>query len=140
MTTTANIHDILAKAGIKPTAQRIAVTRYLTDHITHPCVDEIYSHLLEDYPTLSRTTVYNTVKVLHEHGFVNAIDIDPAEGQRYDINTEPHAHFICTSCSGITDIPLSQLPQLPPGYEADEIQVSYRGICPNCRKKETTTI
>lgn len=50
--------------NIKPSVQRIAIMKYLMEHRTHPTVDEIYTALSPTIPTLSKTTVYNTLKTM----------------------------------------------------------------------------
>lgn len=129
------IATFLLDHGIKPSAQRIAVAGYLAKHLTHPTVDEIYSDLLHDYPTLSRTTVYNTVNLLAENGCLTTLDVDSL-GTRYDFNASPHAHFVCDECGAIHDIPLGPLPSLPEGFEATSIALNYRGLCPACKAKK----
>ena len=54
----------LQNHNIKPSVQRIAIMNYLIEHRTHPTVDEIYTALSPSIPTLSKTTVYNTLKLL----------------------------------------------------------------------------
>ena len=61
-------YDYLLSYNIKPSVQRIAIMDYLLAHKTHPCIDEIYMALCDDIPTLSKTTVYNTLKLFVEHG------------------------------------------------------------------------
>ena len=60
--------NCLKKSGVKPSLQRIAILDYLLSHATHPAVDEIYETLVKDIPTLSRTTVYNTLHLFAENG------------------------------------------------------------------------
>ena len=67
---------ILLSYNIKPSVQRIAIMDYLLAHKTHPCIDEIYLALCEDIPTLSKTTVYNTLKLFVEHGAALMLTID----------------------------------------------------------------
>ena len=54
-------YDRLLKYSIKPSMQRIAIMEYLMEHRTHPSADEIYTALSPSMPTLSKTTVYNTL-------------------------------------------------------------------------------
>ena len=56
----------LVERGIRPSVQRIAIMDYLIKHPTHPTIDEVYQSLCENVPTLSRTTVYNTLRMLSE--------------------------------------------------------------------------
>lgn len=54
----------LIEHNIRPSVQRVAIMQYLLDHRTHPTADDIYTELVKTMPTLSRTTVYNTLQLL----------------------------------------------------------------------------
>lgn len=69
-------YDYLISYNIKPSVQRIAIMDYLLAHKTHPSIDEIYLALCKDIPTLSKTTVYNTLKLFVEHGAALMLTID----------------------------------------------------------------
>ena len=103
--------DYLAKYGIKPSVQRIAIMEYLMEHRTHPSTDEIHSVLIKWMPTLSKTTVYNTLKLFTEQGALMALGIDD-RNIRYDIDVSDHAHFICLGCGKVYDIPVDHLDKL----------------------------
>ena len=60
------VKQYLLERDIKPSVQRIAVMTYLLEHRTHPTVDEIYLELQDKIPTLSKTTIYNTLKLFVE--------------------------------------------------------------------------
>ena len=49
----------LSAAGIRPSAQRIAILEYISACRCHPTADDVYSSLVEQNPTLSRTTVFS---------------------------------------------------------------------------------
>lgn len=127
----------LLKVGVKPSLQRIAIMEYLLTHATHPTVDMIYSDLAPAIPTLSKTTVYNTLKVLSEQGAILSLNIDE-KNVRYDGDISAHAHFRCKSCAGIFDFPLegdgfSRIKN-PDNFLVTECQVYYTGYCEKCRK------
>ena len=69
--------------GVHPSQQRLAIMDYLMKHRTHPTADEIFTALLPSMPTLSRTTVYNTLKVLVEHNAILNINIEE-KNARFD--------------------------------------------------------
>lgn len=133
---TTELIKMLADAGIRPSVQRLAIFRYISSCESHPKADEIYESLVKDNPTLSRTTVFNSVRLLAEKGLINDIDIS-ADSTRYD-STEhlPHAHFMCRNCKRIFDIPMdmSNLPT-PVGFQCDNVNVLYKGFCPECSKQ-----
>lgn len=131
---TPEIAELLQANGIKPSAQRIVILRHLMSHRVHPTVDEIYTSLQPEHPTLSRTTVYNTLKLLSTTGIIKAIAAENGESTRWDYSESPHAHFLCVGCGSVTDIPvtLSELPGLPEGYRITDIGITYKGRCPRC--------
>jgi Fe2+ or Zn2+ uptake regulation protein len=130
-------YDLLISHDIKPSVQRMAIMNYLTCHRTHPTVDEIFKALSPTIPTLSRTTIYNTLKLFAQQGVVQIINIDE-RNEHFDADMSVHAHFQCKSCGRIYDVPLIAR-RLPgendlkkEGHRIDEKQVFFKGICKNC--------
>ena len=134
-------YDYLLNYGIKPSVQRIAIMDYLLAHLTHPSIDEIYMALCEKIPTLSKTTVYNTLKLFVEHGAAMMLTIDE-KNVCYDAELKAHAHFLCKECNKIFDLPLQLHTQEriekveATGFHVDVVQEYFRGICPCCLQKE----
>lgn len=54
-----DIASMMHKAGVRPSVQRIAIMSFVGNSRLHPSAEEIYRHLHEAMPSLSRTTVYN---------------------------------------------------------------------------------
>ena len=131
-----NISMYLSGYGIRPSVQRIAIMRYLQNNRTHPTVEEVYEALRTQIPTLSKTTVYNTLKLFIENGAALYVGIDE-KNARFDGFTEPHAHFRCKRCGRIIDLPINVQNFLPKDFKGD-IEETYfyiKGICENCYKK-----
>jgi len=127
-------HNYLRQFSIKPSVQRSAVMDFLLKNRIHPTIDEIYSALSPTMPTLSKTTVYNTLDLFVERGAVRALAIDE-KNARYDVDVSAHAHLMCRSCGAIRDIfnldsALFQIPQTM--FKIDTVEISYFGICENC--------
>lgn len=136
--TTSYITEYLMSKGIKPSAQRIAIMRYMMENRIHPSVDEIYTALVNEYPTLSKTTVYNTVWLFAESGAVEVLSID-RNNTRFDYNEKPHAHFLCNSCGKIHDVELNATPTISTSPEIADIKSSsiyFRGICRHCAETQ----
>ncbi len=62
--------------GINLSHQRLKVLESLCQNQCHPTVDQIFTDLHQEMPTLSKTTVYNTLRILAEAGLVRVITID----------------------------------------------------------------
>lgn len=124
----------LESKNIHLSYQRLKVLEYLIENHCHPTADKIFTDLLEDIPTLSKTTIYNTLKILVEAGLVRAIAIECSE-TRYDITTQNHGHFKCESCGKIYDfaIDMDRLTSTDLKiFKIHEKNVYFRGICPEC--------
>ena len=125
--------------GIRPSMQRLAIMDYLINHPIHPTIDDVYQALSNKVPTLSRTTVYNTLRMLSENQAAQMITIDEHR-VCYDGNVESHVHFYCKKCGKIIDLFGEQAPRLEgektvEGNIIQEEQLYYKGICAKCAKK-----
>ncbi len=124
----------LKNKNIRLSHQRLKVLEYVANHRCHPTVEQIYTNLHNEIPTLSKTTVYNTLNALVEAGMVRLITIGDNEG-RYDINTDNHGHFKCESCGEIFDFDInidSFNSKDLRGFNITKKDVYFKGICPRC--------
>lgn len=130
--------EYLQNYGIKPSLQRIAIVEYLMENRIHPTAEEIYNALYIKVPTLSRTTVYNTLKLFTEQGAVLSLVIDE-KNIRFDIDTSFHAHFQCCRCNKVYDIPVEPNQLLQVRQIGDllvtESHLYYKGYCKVCNNK-----
>ena len=128
-------HQYLRQFSIKPSVQRSAVMNFLLKNRIHPTIDEIYLALSPSMPTLSKTTVYNTLDLFVARGAVRALAIDE-KNARYDVDISAHAHFMCRTCGAVRDIIdlKSSMFQIPESgkFKIDSVEISYFGICKNC--------
>lgn len=134
-----DLSQYLKDHGIKPSFHRIKTLEYLNTHHNHPTVDMIYNKLIKEVPTLSKTTIYNTLTLFLEHGIIMALSIEGTE-IKYDLNSHPHLHFKCLKCGRIFDIILNEEISFLDrkslnGHQVKECQVNYKGICKECIKK-----
>ncbi len=110
---------------------------YLYQKEGHPTVDEIFHALSAVIPSLSKSTIYNTLYTLVEAGLVRDVDIDRIEN-RYDIVLSSHGHFQCNICGKIYNFKVI-IDQVPvDGLEEFEItqkNVYFKGLCPACNKQ-----
>ena len=131
--------NTLKSFNINPSVQRIAIMNYLLTHRTHPSADEVYKNLNEAIPTLSKTTVYNTLELLSENGAALMLTIDE-NNICFDGDTSPHAHFLCKKCGKIYDLPIASsvkevMEMSSDGHVIDEVHYYYKGTCKNCLAK-----
>ena len=128
----------IKQKGINLSHQRLKVLEYLYQNQCHPTVEEIFTGLHKEMPTLSKTTVYNTLRILVGAGLVRIINIEDNE-TRYDIIVENHGHFKCESCGTIynfrIDVDLLISEDLN-SFKIDDKNVYFKGVCPRCLSNE----
>lgn len=128
----------LNEHSIKPSTIRIKILQYLMDNRIHPTVEEIYKKLIDKIPTLSKTSVYNTLELFLENGIVQLVNIDEKES-RYDIDTSFHGHFKCEKCGKVYDFNITAK-ELGEDNLKDfcikDRKIYYEGICKDCLEKD----
>jgi Fur family transcriptional regulator, peroxide stress response regulator len=129
---------LLKEKSIKITPQRLEILKYLDENRTHPTADQIFTSLKEKNPSLSKTTVYNSVDILRNHGLIQTLTISNSE-LRYDFEYDMHHHFLCKKCGKIINIDV-ECPNLGKmlecGHNVEEVQGYFKGICKKCLKQE----
>ncbi len=128
------IKEYLTQNNVKPSYPRLRIMEYLTERRNHPTADMIFHALVEEMPTLSKATVYNTLNLFAEKKVVMPINIENNE-IRYDATVSLHGHFKCLECGAVYDFTVHhiehELEELK-GFQIDNKNVYYKGICPEC--------
>jgi Fe2+ or Zn2+ uptake regulation protein len=86
---------------------------------------------------LSKTTVYNTLKVFIDKGIAMAITIDERE-VRFDAEIRMHGHFKCYKCHQVYDFEMADQTadvDALEGFDIMERQLFYYGLCEHCNHK-----
>ncbi len=128
---------MLAEKGIKPTYQRLRILEYMNKNMKqHPTVEMIHEELLKDIPTISLTTVYNTLNTFLAKGLVDGVTITGTE-TRYDLDVSSHHHFLCKHCGKIVDIEVQCAyaegeKTVVRGNKIEEVHGYFKGICKEC--------
>ncbi|RKD26745.1 hypothetical protein BEP19_16220 [Ammoniphilus oxalaticus] len=129
------IEKIKEKGG-RVTIQRLAIINLLLQ-LDHPTAEEIYQYMKEEYPTLSFTTVYNTLDSLREMGILREYRFGDAS--RFEMAEENHDHFLCLTCGRIEDIPEVDITVTPHSisdrYQILTTEVTLKGLCIACQKQ-----
>ncbi len=128
------IKEYLSKHGIKPSEQRLLIYDYLHKHHNHPTADNIYMALTPNNKTLSKTTVYNTLKLFVSKGVATIVNIEDNE-VRYDADTSIHGHFKCKNCGGLFDFTVVNEIQTKglDDFQIDEYHINLKGYCKVCK-------
>lgn len=130
--------EALKSHGVHLSYQRTRILSYLTEKMTHPTAEEIYLALKPEIPSLSRTTVYNTLNLFVELGLVHILPIEDNE-MRYDIELDVHGHFKCSECGKVYNFFINKAAlesSALMGFNIKQRDVLFRGVCKNCQKNK----
>ncbi len=94
----------LQAAGIQPTAQRVAICRYVLCEACHPTAEDVKTWADKNFPKISLATVYNTLGVLVRAGLLREFRFPHSDKIFYDQNVENHFHFLDESSGTVMDL------------------------------------
>ena len=118
--------------------KRDAILTCLRQTDVHPSAEWVYAQLKPRIPDLSMGTVYRNLSLFKQQGL--AVSVGTVNGvERFDGNTAPHVHFICTGCDAVIDLKELEVPESLCGAAAatlggkvESCQMSFTGLCRNC--------
>jgi len=139
------IIELLRSRGLRATrASRLILARlrHSNDHLS---AEEVQRALRRRGHRVSIATLYQNLKRLTEAGLLVSF-ADSGGLVRFDANTAPHAHLVCTGCGRILDVAPSAAPverlaaALPKparryrGWSIRDARLELCGLCPDCRR------
>ncbi len=118
--------------------KRDAILSCLRSTEIHPSADWIYETVKKEIPDISLATVYRNLNLFKEQGLIQSLGT--VQGvERFDGNTAPHVHYICTGCGRVLDLPGLSVPEelnnaaaRESGGRVTSCQLSFAGICGRC--------
>lgn len=121
----------------KYSKKRAAILEALRSTDKHPSAEMLYAQLKPEFPDLSLGTVYRNLAMFVADGDV--VSVGTVAGQeRYDADTAPHAHFVCTCCGCVTDVCSPNLAGMDAEVESEvggvvtSRSLSFFGKCAAC--------
>nr|WP_319487626.1 transcriptional repressor [uncultured Caproiciproducens sp.] len=122
--------------------KREAILDAIKGTTIHPTAEWVYQVLKPDYPDLSLGTVYRNLSQFKNDGVIVSVGIVNGQ-ERFDGNTKPHTHFICSSCGAVIDIPgefvsLKTNDEISQKYHVlvDSSDVQFHGLCSQCLQRQ----
>ena len=122
----------LARAGLRPTRQRVTLARLLVGdgQDRHVTAESLFEAAKGQGDTVSLATVYNTLRAFCDAGLLQEVTVDGSKSY-FDTNTHDHPHFFWEDEGRLTDAPseelvIAQLPDAPDGAEIASVDVVIR--------------
>ena len=127
----------LRARGHRVTAPRLLVHRHVRRSSRHLTPEQVHGELAPGLPSLSPATIYSTLELLDELGFVRRLST-PGGTTVYDPRTDAHHHVICRRCGRMQDIeaPVDAAPAeaaaAAAGFTVDHRELQLSGLCRDC--------
>jgi Fe2+ or Zn2+ uptake regulation protein len=135
--TPSDLERSLRDADLRVTRPRLAVLNAVHGQ-PHADTDSLIRTVREDLGDVSHQAVYDVLRALTAVGLVRRIEPSGSVA-RYESRTgDNHHHVVCRSCGVIADVDcaVDETPCLTAsnnhGFEIDEAEVVYWGLCPAC--------
>jgi Fur family peroxide stress response transcriptional regulator len=138
------IVTFLREQGYRITPQRLAICEELLSSKLHPSAEQIHRRISKQYPSISLTTIYNTLDMLKQLKLVDELGFDSSKA-RYDPNTSIHVNAICQICHEIQDYESAGIKRnwlrivSEVGLEPVGQRLDIYFICKKCKKKKLTS-
>ncbi|MBN1888110.1 MAG: transcriptional repressor [Thermoflexales bacterium] len=134
----------LVSRGFKLTAPRRAVLHVVADMHESLSPAEIYERGQRRYPRLGLVTVYRTLSLLVELGYLQRLHLDGG-CHSYAVIAQPNSHHLhCSMCGRVEAFPCGEIEpliaalQVQTGYEIDVHMLELMGRCPACQDKASS--
>lgn len=125
------VAQLLRKAGLRPTRQRLALGSLLFDgEDRHVTAESLHAEATSGGQHVSLATVYNTLHQFKRAGLLRELAINGAKAY-FDTNTSNHNHFFVEDEGELRDIPghairVDGVPEPPEGMSITHIDVVVR--------------
>ena len=126
--------------SLKYSRQRECIKTFLLGRKDHPSADTVYMHVRQQYPNISLGTVYRNLTLLSDIGEISRLNVGDGV-DRFDADTSPHQHIVCTSCGCVQDVYLPDADKILEYADKyfDGIittqTINFRGTCSDCLQK-----
>jgi Fur family transcriptional regulator, stress-responsive regulator len=137
----SDFQQMLRDVSLRVTRPRVAVLTAVHAH-PHADTDSIIRAVREDLPDVSHQAVYDSLSTLTSAGLVRRIQPSGSVARYESRVGDNHHHVVCRSCGSIADVDcaVGEAPCLTAsdddgslaGFEIDEAEVIYWGLCPEC--------
>jgi Fur family ferric uptake transcriptional regulator len=136
------LQKLLTEKKLKKTSQRALIWRALLDSKGHPSVEEIRDQLLKEGHRIGLATIYRTLKILLQSGYIRQLKVEGRTLYEPVIKQPNHLHFICNSCRSTVEFPSRKIEnlirQVTAEHDFDERYSRYAifGLCKTCFRQQ----
>jgi Fur family transcriptional regulator, ferric uptake regulator len=139
-TESENLAATLHATEHRVTGQRRLLLEIIRAEGEHLDAEELYRLARRQYPRLSRSTVYRTMRLLRDLGLIDEVHLGE-DHHHYEIKAPVHHHhLICLRCGQVLEFSSPRTEALASavarqhGFEIRETRIDLTGYCADCRR------
>lgn len=139
-----NFEGFLKKQGLKLTPQRRRVFERAFATHEHFSADTLYRWIQAESKDVSRATVYRTLSLLVEGGFLESLDVGQDELlYEHVLGHRHHDHLVCLVCGKIEEFTDERIEALQreaaerKGFALQYHNLRLFGSCASCTRKKS---
>ena len=137
------VERALREGGFRWTNQRALIVREALATHDHFTAEELLDLCRKKDPKVSRATVYRTLTVLEDKGFVEGLETGDG-GRRFEhvLGHEHHDHMVCTECEKILEFRDDELERRQDlaakrvGFRIQRHSLRLYGTCKQCQQEQ----
>ena len=137
------VEQALRESGFRWTNQRALIVREALATHDHFTAEELLDLCRKKDPKVSRATVYRTLSVLEESGFVEGLETGDG-GRRFEhvLGHEHHDHMVCLICERILEFRDDELERRQElaakraGFLIQRHSLRIYGTCKQCQQEQ----
>jgi Fur family ferric uptake transcriptional regulator len=136
------LQKLLSEKKLKNTSQRAFIWRALLESKGHPSVEEIRDYLLSRGHRIGLATIYRTLKILLQSGYIRQLKVTGRTLYEPVIKQPNHLHFICNSCKSTVEFPSRKIETLirqvtaEHGFDERYSRYAIFGLCKTCLRQQ----
>lgn len=137
------LQAFLAERGIRMTAPRRAILGVIETTNKHLDASQILSKAKKSDPSVDRSTVYRTLRLLKRHGLIDELDLMHLNGEGHYYERKlgrDHIHMACLGCGRIIEFVSASFDALKSQLEQEGrfrilvVRLEVGGYCSACRR------
>jgi len=136
------LQTLLDEKKLKKTSQRELIWASLLESKGHPSVEEIRENLLKQGHRIGLATIYRTIKLLLQSGFIRQSKLHGMTRYEPVVSQPNHLHFICNVCGSTVEFPSRKIENLirratrEHDFEERYSRYAIFGVCKACQRKQ----
>jgi Fur family ferric uptake transcriptional regulator len=133
----------LKSKQLKVTEERLKVFREVFSRHDHFDVETLVAKMISARAGVSRATIYRTIDLLLEFGFINKLALyDGNHRYEHIMGHSSHEHLICENCGSILEVRIPEVEKIQNEVAMQNYFTPTRrafniyGICQKCRSQK----